>query len=461
MTAPPPLPPVAAADVSPIAFAEEQHVPSSPRDAYNTVDGFVSEVVARLSERLPDLVDVMCRAVQQELPAYRRPAADVEEFRGGVRRTAGLLMRVLEERRPLRPEELVTLHVIGAQRARQGIPADWAVEGVRVGLRVGWEYLLGIVRELPLTDVALQAVGRMSLEVFDFVHVVLTGLETGYATEQEQRLTGQVQAQAAFVDRVLEGHWDDEREIRSQAAGLGHELGGSWGMLFVLPAGSRHTEALRSAAAAVATATPGIIEGPMRTLPTLHVVLLCTSSGPAAWCKALDAVNDVAVRERLVVVPAEPVPLAHTLVHVYRRAQRYLTLANTAGSGPGIVTVKDLRLYAVLAGVPLADRVEFVRDVLGPILDLVPHKAKELLETLEAVYRRKGRIADAAADLHLHQNSVRYRLNRIEALTGLSLDVPAERMHLELAMRLRWVAAAELATLDDPPSPTTSRSLPA
>lgn len=435
-------------------------MPSSTHDAYNTVDEFVSEVVERLSERLPDLVDVMCRAVQAELPVYRRPAADVEEFRSGVRRTAGLLLRVLEERRPLRAEELVTMHVIGAQRARQGIPADCVVEGVQVGLRVGWEFLLGIVRELPLSDVTLQAVGRMSLEVFDFIHAVLTALETGYATEHEQRLTGQVRAQAAFIDRLLEGHWDDEPEIRSHAATLGHELGRTCGMLFLLPAGGQHTETLRSAAAAVAAATPGAMEGPMRSLPILHVVLLCAAPGSAAWAASLAAADEVAVAERLVVVPADPVPYAHTLVHVYRRAQRYLTLTHTAGSGPGIVTVKDLRLYAVLAGVPLADRVEFVRDVLGPVLDLVPHKAKELLETLEAVYRRKGRIAEAAADLHLHQNSVRYRLNRIETLTGLSLDVPAERMHLELAMRLRWVATAELGALDDTPT-ATRRSLPA
>lgn len=436
-------------------------MPSSPHDAYNTVDGFVSVVVERLSERLSDLVDVMYRAVQDELPVYRRPAADVEEFRSGVRRTAALLLRVLEEHRPLQAEELVTVHVIGAQRARQGIPADCVVEGVRVSLRVGWEFLMGIVRELPLSDVALQAVSRMSLEVFDFVHAALSALETGYATEHEQRLTGQVRAQAAFVDRLLEGHWDDERAIRSQATMLGHDLGHRCGMLFVLPAAGQHTEALRSAAAAVATATPGAIEGPMRTLPTLHVVLLCAAPRPAAWAASLDVVDEVAVRERLVVVPADPVPHAHTLVHVYRRAQRYLTLAHLAGTGPGIVTVKDLRLYAVLAGVPLADRVDFVRDVLGPVLDLLPHKAKELLETLEAVYRRRGRIAEAAADLHLHQNSVRYRLSRIEALTGLSLDVPAERMHLELAMRLRWVATAELGALDDTPSAPTDRSLPA
>jgi DNA-binding PucR family transcriptional regulator len=189
----------------------------------------------------------------------------------------------------------------------------------------------------------------------------------------------------------------------------------------------------------------------MRTLPTLHVVVLLATESMADWPEALEKVKEVASQERLIVVPADPTAHVTQLTHVYRRAQPYLTLAHAVGAGAGIVTVKELRLYAVLAGIPLSDRVEFVRDMLGPVLDLPEHKATELLDTLDAVYRRRGRIADAARALHLHQNSVRYRLNRIEQLTGLCLDVPAERLHLELAMRLRWVAKAELATLDDPP----------
>ncbi|HEX2038792.1 MAG TPA: helix-turn-helix domain-containing protein, partial [Acidimicrobiales bacterium] len=158
--------------------------------------------------------------------------------------------------------------------------------------------------------------------------------------------------------------------------------------------------------------------------------------------------------QRLTVVPAEPVPLATTVANVYREAQRYLVLAEADDRGSGLVSMKELRLYGVFAGIPVSDRIEFVRDTLGPVLDLPEHKARELLETLEAVYRCRGRIADAAATLHLHQNSVRYRLARVEELTGLSLDVPADRMQLELAMRLRRVATAELASLDDSSAPS-------
>lgn len=409
----------------------------------------VTSVVERLGDVLSDLVDDMHAAAEERWPSYGRP--DLAEVRADFRRVAALFVRVLEERRDLRPDELVTVHVIGAQRARQGVPADHMVDRVRAALRVAWERLLDLAADDD--DAGLALVRDLSLRHMQFMHDVLDALETGYATEREQRVSGQVRAQAAFVDRLLEGQWEADAEIRSQAGALGHDLGRLCGLLMLLPGGPSDTEGLRAAASDLAASVPGAVEGPMRTLPVLHVVTVLPVASTTAWTAAMATVTEVAVRHRLVVVPVDPTPHTNALAHLYRRAQRYLSLAHSAGAESGVVTVKDLRLYAVLAGIPLAERLEFVRDMLGPVLDLPPHKAHELLETLDVVYRRRGRIAEAAGDLHLHQNSIRYRLNRIEQLTGLRLDVPAERMHLELAMRLRWVAKAELATLDDGPPP--------
>lgn len=416
----------------------------------------VTSVVQRLGGSLPDLVDRMLAAAEERWPSYRRPNPDAADVRADFRRVAGLFVRVLEERRDLRPDELVTVHVIGAQRARQGMPVDHLIDRMRAALRVGWERLLDLADD----DAGLALVRDLSLRHMQFMHDVLDAVETGYATEREQRLSGRVRAQAAFVDRLLEGQWDSDEDIQAQASALGHDLSRLSGLLVLLPGGSQDTEGLRAAAADLSAKVVGAVEGPMRTLPALHIVTLLPVASTAAWSQAMATVAEVADDHRLVIVPVEPTRHASALAHLYRRAQRYLLLAHSAGADRGVVTVKDLRLYAVLAGIPLADRLEFVRDMLGPVLDLPSHKSDELLETLEVVYRRRGRIIEAAADLHLHQNSIRYRLNRIEQLTGLRLDVPAERMHLELAMRLRWVAKAELATLDDLP-PSRLRARPA
>lgn len=414
-------------------------------------DALVLRVASSVRTGLPELVEQLCDSVEEVWPEALRHVVERDDLRNSLQPIAELCVRVMEERRPLRSEELVTVHVIGAQRARQGIPVDAVIDGMRVALRIVWEAVLEAAGELD-PAVALELVGRLSLDHMQFTHTVLDALEAGYATEREQHLTGQVRAQATFVDRLLEGHWDDETRIRSRGSAVGYDLGKLCGLLLVMPSGGRDTEAVRNGAARLAARVPGAFEGSLRSLPCLHVIVVVPVPTPTAWVDAMQALAETARNERLVVVPVEPTPLVSSLAHLYRRAQRYLRLAHSAGSGPGIVTVRDLRLYAVLARIPLNDRIDFVRDLLGPVLDLPEHKATELLDTLDAVYRRRGRIAEAAADLHLHQNSVRYRLNRIEQLTGLSLDVPAERLHLELAMRLRWVAKAELAWFDDTPA---------
>ncbi|MBW3669000.1 MAG: helix-turn-helix domain-containing protein [Actinobacteria bacterium] len=423
------------------------------RNAHDTRehDALVHRVASTVRTGLPELVERLCESVEQALPEELRHVVEKDDLHNTLRRISDLFVRVVEERRSLRSEELVTVHVIGAQRARQGVPVDAVIDGMRVALRTVWEAVLRAASDFE-PAVALDLVSQLSLAHMEFMHTVLDALETGYATEREQRLSGQVRAQATFVDRLLEGHWDDETRIRSRGSALGYDLGKLCGLLMAMPTGGRDTEAVRSGAAKLAARVPGAFEGPLRTLPCLHVIVVLPVASPTAWTDALETVAEVARHERLLVVPVDPTPLVSSLAHLYRRAQRYLRLAHSAGSGPGIVTVRDLRLYAVLARIPLNDRVDFVRDLLGPVLDLPEHKATELLDTLDAVYRRRGRIVEAAADLHLHHNSVRYRLNRIEHLTGLSLDVPAERLHLELAMRLRWVAKAELAWFDDTPS---------
>ena len=59
----------------------------------------------------------------------------------------------------------------------------------------------------------------------------------------------------------------------------------------------------------------------------------------------------------------------------------------------------------------------------------------EHLATLRAVLDHPG-IAEAAAALGVHRNTVAYRVRRIEALTGWRLSDPDLRLPLALALRL-------------------------
>jgi hypothetical protein len=78
--------------------------------------------------------------------------------------------------------------------------------------------------------------------------------------------------------------------------------------------------------------------------------------------------------------------------------------------------------------------------ILGQFDDLGSEEKEEkdvLFDTFMAWRANKGSADNAAAQLHVHPNTVRHRLRRIEANTGRSLAVPDELAELCLACEIR------------------------
>jgi len=67
---------------------------------------------------------------------------------------------------------------------------------------------------------------------------------------------------------------------------------------------------------------------------------------------------------------------------------------------------------------------------------LLAQKRPELLVTARCVLDNGGDVTVSAAQLHVHRTTLYYRLDRIQALTGVDLRVPAEREDLHLALQL-------------------------
>ncbi|MSZ77305.1 MAG: hypothetical protein F2667_09395 [Actinobacteria bacterium] len=82
----------------------------------------------------------------------------------------------------------------------------------------------------------------------------------------------------------------------------------------------------------------------------------------------------------------------------------------------------------------------------NPLSRLVAHDAKvgrELVASLAAWLRHDRDTVAAATTLHLHPNTLRYRLRRVRELAGIDLDDPRQRLVLEL-MLLDWQLDAPL-----------------
>jgi purine catabolism regulator len=108
--------------------------------------------------------------------------------------------------------------------------------------------------------------------------------------------------------------------------------------------------------------------------------------------------------------------------------------------GAPVTYFGDLGLYQLLTALgSSAEAARFFRKTLGRLITHDDNKNAELVETLEAFFACHGNLSQTANRLHIHRNTLTYRLERISAITQLDLDDPDARFSLQLALKLRPV----------------------
>jgi hypothetical protein len=91
----------------------------------------------------------------------------------------------------------------------------------------------------------------------------------------------------------------------------------------------------------------------------------------------------------------------------------------------------------LLAGVPDSVLCSFRERLLGPLVAYDERHRAELLATLREFLASSGSWNACAATMYVHVNTVRYRIRRIEELTGRDLSSLADQVDFFLALRIR------------------------
>jgi DNA-binding PucR family transcriptional regulator len=77
---------------------------------------------------------------------------------------------------------------------------------------------------------------------------------------------------------------------------------------------------------------------------------------------------------------------------------------------------------------------QVVRRILGRVLDLPDPDCGVVIDTMRIWLTAAGSTSAAAERLHVHRNTVRYRLRRLEQLTGRNLLNPRDVAELHVAL---------------------------
>ncbi len=296
----------------------------------------------------------------------------------------------------------------------------------------------------------LETLDRLALEQV----VPLLALELGRVRELaavELRLQGDV------LDEVLEGNEGDQAQALLRARQLGYDLERAFVVaIAVLPEedaapdkkepgalgnGSRWRRQFSNEAERL---FPGVI---MRGRAA-EVVLLLPTEGEETGAlpprmkerlgEMLARLDPQYVEAGLRIGISRPASNASELSLRFREARQAVTIGRRLFSQHPLTFFGSLGFYRLLFHLyGLEDVRAFYEETLGPLIAYDRRTDSELVETLEMYFACNGNLSQAAQQLHLHRNSLLYRLERISEVLRADLDDAETRLSLQVALRMR------------------------
>lgn len=379
-----------------------------------------------LLENVDGLADRLTLMVLQREPAYAPLGGSAsDEFRDNLRANLERGLQSLGGTLPAGADPRDTSRATGRIRARQGVPLEAVLRAYRLGGRVIWEGLLATSRERfdgRYDHALLDAAGY----VWRVIDASSAALVDEFRLEEARLRSRELSRRHAFVNALLEGRGRDPELAEDAAAVLGLPASGRM-LCVVAPLESPRDDPLRSPRDVLGAT--GIISS-WQVRPSDVVGLVALGEAPAR--SVVDALGPVAHGR----VGVSPVVMSFAEVgDAYMFAR---TAAHTL-TGPGVAFLDDRLPEALLVSSPhLATR---LRDVaFGELLNLSRTERDTMLATLDAVIDSDGSPTHAAQRLYCHRNTVIYRLQRIQSVTGRRITDPRDRLLIALALLARSLA---------------------
>jgi purine catabolism regulator len=272
--------------------------------------------------------------------------------------------------------------------------------------------------------------------------VARQGAEAAALEWSRQSAVGEIRdrMQAAFVDDLLASEIADEQAWVQRAESLGYDLT------------KPHTAWLVDVqdAAEWQTLLAQFIGGRKEAIPASRrsegVLLFWPGdnlkSGRTFKNEANELVEQllaVAPNARIIIGIGRPATTPSEFLRSLQQARESWHMGKSWQASP-VTYFGDLGLYQLLTALssnPEAAR--FFRKTIRPLIEHDDNRNAELVKTLDAFFNCHGNLSQTAVRLHIHRNTLTYRLERIAAITRLDLNDPEARFSLQLALKLRPV----------------------
>ncbi|MCG8920647.1 helix-turn-helix domain-containing protein [Actinokineospora sp. PR83] len=361
---------------------------------------------AHVDERHAVLRREVVEALRREEAADGLPQALLDPLVETIRTAVTGCLQVMEHPDDYDTDEWAALFRARRGALPEGLHRERAARAYRVGARIAWEIAVVHARRVGVPP---DRVARGAEVVFAYLGAMAdSGLPPVSRALARVRLVGLLlqnppPGRPQLAEVAAEAEWPLPGTVRVVA--LRHRPGGD-PRLF-------------------ADLGPDVlldIEGP-------EPCVIAPASGldPTAVANALPG-------WRAALGPATPVSTIHSALEVANRALD-LVEKGRIPDAPVVDCDEHLLSLALFTDDFLIDTL--ADRQLAPLEPLRNYQRVRLLATLDQWFATRGRVVDMAEHLGVHQQTIRYRVNRLTELFGDQLADPRKRFDLELAVRAK------------------------
>ncbi|QJY46965.1 PucR family transcriptional regulator [Pseudonocardia broussonetiae] len=377
-----------------------------------------SWVGAAVRPELAGAVEEIITVVRAEVPDYARPLTG----RFGMRITEGVSVALGQFVDLLGRDEALTdtrvYRALGQLEHREGRTLAALQSAYQVGSRLLWRRLGGsaTARQLPP-----EVIFALAEALFTYIEQLSAASVAGWAAEESSRAGSLQTRRHALVELLSQQPPAPVAEVERAAAAAGWPLPPRLAALAV-------TDVVE-----VAARIPSAVAADVDPVG-LALVPVVDRTG---W---LERVRAGTGERRAVLGPVVEIGEAHRSIARARTAWPLHAAGRLGPTADRLVRADEHLLALLLAGQPeLAD--DLRARALAPLRDLPAGAAARAEETLRAWLDAHGDVTATAGALHVHPQTVRYRLAQLRDTFDGALDDPLTR--LELAVALRSAPPAE------------------
>ncbi len=103
-----------------------------------------------------------------------------------------------------------------------------------------------------------------------------------------------------------------------------------------------------------------------------------------------------------------------------------------------IINYNDLGIYKLICLDCSESNLKIFFDkTIKPLYEYDRKKSAELVKTLEEYYKCAGNIKQVSKSMYTHYNTIRHRINRIEEITGKSLEHFEDSLEFKLGLKVK------------------------